>query len=118
MSCEDCCERLLASCGREGCALKLAEARTATVAPTIFDGVEAQVSRLDVEDGDILVVRTRRKVSEATAAKWQGGLERLVRAAGVKDVSILVLDDCTDITVERFDTRMQHQPPRPTPIVS
>ena len=85
---------------------------------SMIDDLAPQLARLDVEDNDILVVRTRRKVSEATAAKWQDGLERLVRAAGVKGVSILVLDDCTDITVERLDTSMQHQPPRPTPIVS
>ena len=83
--------------------------------------IDRQLARLDVESGDILVLRTRCKLQPATAARWQDELLALCRSHGVRDVSVLVLDDCTDLSIERpkhADTRMQHQARREPPIVS
>ncbi|MCJ2143722.1 hypothetical protein [Methylobacterium sp. E-066] len=83
--------------------------------------IDRQLDRLVVRHGDILVLRTRQKLQPATAAKWQDELIGLCKDAGVRDVTVLVLDDCTDLSIERpqrADTRMQHQAFRPTPIVS
>ena len=105
-------------CLREGCVLALDEARTATVVTPRDEDLAPQLKRLDVESGDILVLRTRRKLSEAIVEKWQDELLRLCRAHGARDVSVLVLDDCTDLTIERparHDTRMQHQAGREPP---
>ena len=87
----------------------------------LAEEIDRQLSHLDVESGDILVLRTRQKLQAATAEKWQDELLELCRAHGVRDVSVLVLDDCTDLTIERprhADTRMQHQAFRAPPIIS
>lgn len=87
----------------------------------LSEDLDRQLSRVDVENGDILVLRTAKKLSTATAEKWQDELLELCAAHGVRDVSIIVLDDCTDLTIERpqrADTRMQHQAFRAPPIVS
>lgn len=87
----------------------------------LSEDLDRQLSRLDVENGDILVLRTAKKLSAATAEKWQDELLELCSAHGVRDVSVLVLDDCTDLTIERpqrVDTRMQHQAFRAPPIIT
>lgn len=63
--------------------------------------LDLQVGRLDVENGDILVVRTRHVLTSAQAEKIHDTLERLVRRHGVRDVSVLVFDNNSDLTVER-----------------
>ena len=87
----------------------------------LAEEIDRQLSRLDVESGDILILRTREKLQAATAEKWQDELLELCRAHGVRDVSVVVFDNCTDLTIERpqhADTRMQHQAFRAVPIVT
>jgi hypothetical protein len=74
--------------------------------------IDRQLTRLDVENGDILVLRTCQKLRPEMAAEWQSELQALCRSHGARDVTVVVLDDCSDLTVERPekpDTRMQHQ---------
>jgi hypothetical protein len=71
--------------------------------------LDRQLDRLEVRHGDILVLRTRRKLPAATVTKWQDDLIRMCRDAGVTDVTVLVLDDCTELTVERPATRLVQQ---------
>ena len=83
--------------------------------------LDLQVKRLDVESGDILVVRTAKKLTRAEADAIDAQVSQLARRHGVRDVSVIVLDNATDLTVERpgaVDTRMQHQAPRAAPIIS
>ena len=83
------------------------------------EDIDRQLARLDVESGDILVLSTRAKLQPATAARWQDELIALCRSQGVRNVTVLVLDDCTDLTVERpATTLMQHQAPRLVPMVT
>ena len=71
--------------------------------------IDRQLDRLEVRHGDILVLRTRQKLLPATAAKWQDELIRMCRDAGVTDVTAVVLDDCTELTIERPATRLVQQ---------
>ncbi|MGU3667994.1 hypothetical protein ACLBX9_27725 [Methylobacterium sp. A49B] len=71
--------------------------------------IDRQLDRLEVRHGDILVLRTRQKLQPETAAKWQDELIGLCRDAGVTDVTILVLDNATELTVERPQTRLVQQ---------
>ena len=81
--------------------------------------IDRQLSRLDVESGDILVLRTRQKLQPATASAWQDELLALCRTQGVRDVTILVLDDSSDLTVTRpATTLMQNQAPRAPHVVT
>ena len=87
----------------------------------LAEEIDRQLSRLDVEQGDILVLRTRQRLQPATAARWQDELINLCREQGIRGISVLVLDDCTDLTVERPkrpDTGMMHQAARLVPYVS
>jgi hypothetical protein len=71
-----------------------------------------QLARLDLQEGDIVTVRTRSKLDADKAKRWQDGLEKLIRAQGWRDVGVLILDDCTEIAVDRVarpDTRFAHQ---------
>lgn len=86
-----------------------------------MDDLDLQMKRLDVESGDILVVRTAKKLTRAEADAIDAQVSQLARRHGVRDVSVIVLDNASDLTVERpgaVDTRMQHQAPRPAPVVS
>lgn len=74
-----------------------------------FDGAAAQLGRLDLQEGDIVTVRTRSKLDADKAKRWQDGLEKLIRAQGWRDVGVLILDDCTDLTVDRSTTRPAQQ---------
>ncbi|WP_375455730.1 hypothetical protein [uncultured Methylobacterium sp.] len=90
-------------------------------AAPVLDDLGLQVKRLDVEHGDILVVRTAKTLTRAEANAVEAMVSGLARRHGVRDVSVMVLDARTDLTVERpgaADTRMQHQAPRVVPIVS
>ena len=141
MTCPNCTASRAVACGREGCRERLAELRVATVVGPARDELlqaaraelglcrvaqaeddfAPQLARLDLQEGDIVTVRTRSKLDADKAARWQDGLEKLIRAQGWRDVGVLILDDCTDLSVERPtrpDTRMQHQAPRALPIVS
>lgn len=71
--------------------------------------IDRQLDRLEVRHGDILVLRTREKLQAATAEKWQDELIRMCRDAGVRDVTVLVLDNATELTVERPATRLVQQ---------
>ena len=74
--------------------------------------IDRQLSRLDLEENDLVVVRTRSKLSVEKSACWQDGLEKLIRAQGWRNIGVLILDDCTDIVVERAarpDTRQLQQ---------
>lgn len=85
------------------------------------DQLAPQVSRLDIEDGDILTVRTRAKLTAEKAARYQRELLELCRSQGFRHVSVIILDDCSDLTIERprkAPTGMQHQHVRPFPISS
>ncbi|MBE7201419.1 MAG: hypothetical protein INR70_26950 [Parafilimonas terrae] len=71
--------------------------------------IDRQLDRLEVRHGDILVLRTRQKLQPETAAKWQDELIRMCRDIGVRDVTVLVLDNATELTVERPQTRLVQQ---------
>ncbi|TXM65737.1 hypothetical protein [Methylobacterium sp. WL120] len=91
-----------------------------TLKAPLSANLDLQVKRLDVESGDILVVRTAKKLTRVEADAIDAQVSQLARRHGVRDVSVMVLDNATDLTVERpgpVDTRMQHQAPRPAPIV-
>ncbi len=75
----------------------------------LAEEIDRQLDRLEVRHGDILVLRTRQKLQPSTAAKWQDELIELCAAAGVRDVTVLVLDDATELTVERPATRLVQQ---------
>lgn len=83
--------------------------------------LDLQLGRLDIEDGDILTVRTRAKLTAEKAARYQRELLELCRSQGFRHVSVIILDDCSDLTIERpkkAPTGMQHQAVRPFPITS
>lgn len=63
--------------------------------------LDLQVRRLDVENGDILVVQTRQVLTPAQAEKAHEDVAALARRHGVRDVSVVVFDNCADLTVER-----------------
>ena len=75
----------------------------------LAEEIDRQLDRLEVRHGDILVMRTRQKLQPATAAKWQDELIGLCAAAGVRDITVVVFDDCTELTVERPATRLVQQ---------
>lgn len=71
--------------------------------------IDRQLDRLEVRHGDILVIRTSEKLQPATAEKWQDELIDMCRDAGVTDVTVLILDNATELTVERPETRLVQQ---------
>ncbi|WP_289015719.1 hypothetical protein [uncultured Methylobacterium sp.] len=77
--------------------------------------IALQLRRLDVENGDILVLRTPEKPTRETADTWHDQVQQAVREQGLRDVTCIVLDNCTDLSVERPSTAMQHQRPRKLP---
>lgn len=115
----------------EGCYARLADLRVATIVGPLdldlqqplrlepgevmvphasgADDMGRQLDRLEVQPGDILVVRTRRKLQPAKATAWQDELIRLCKSSGVTDVTVLILDDATELTVERPATRLLQQ---------
>lgn len=91
---------------------QLLEAQTAAIR---CEAVEVQVRRLDVEDNDILVVRTAEKLSQEKSDAFHDRVLELAQRHGVKGVTVVVLDGCTDLTIERPSTAMAHQRPRAVP---
>ncbi|MCJ2086971.1 hypothetical protein MKK88_13365 [Methylobacterium sp. E-005] len=81
---------------------RLAVARCSTVALSAWRGVE-------VRHGDILVLRTTQKLPQEKAAAWSDELIRLCAASGVTDVTVLILDNAAELTVERPATRLVQQ---------
>jgi len=75
----------------------------------LAEEIDRQLDRLEVRQGDILVLRTRQLLQPATAKKWQDDLIRMCEASGVRDVTVLVLDNATELTVERPATRLVQQ---------
>lgn len=71
--------------------------------------IDRQLDRLEVRHGDILVIRTSEKLQPATAEKWQDDLIRMCEASGVRDVTVLVLDNATELTIARPATRLVQQ---------
>ena len=76
---------------------------------TLAQEIDRQLDRLEVRHGDILVLRTRQLLQPATAEKWQDELIGMCRDAGVRDVTVLILDNATELTVERPETRLVQQ---------
>lgn len=75
----------------------------------LAEDIARQLDRLEVRHGDILVLRTSQKLQPATAARWQDELIGMCAASGVQDVTVLVLDNATELTVERPNTRLVQQ---------
>jgi hypothetical protein len=73
------------------------------------DDLDRQLDRLEVRHGDILVLRTSQKLQAATAERWQDELIGMCAAAGVRDVTVVVLDNATELTIERPATRLVQQ---------
>lgn len=121
MLCATCPTARNEHCRLEGCGAARAIAYEALAAQPVAEAIDRQLTELDVESGCILVLRTRQKLRPEMAAEWQEELKALCRSQGVRDVSVVVLDNCTSLTVERrsvADTRMQYQPVKGAPIVS
>lgn len=131
MHCATCPADRRAACANQGCHAVLAELRFATIvgdadldlrgplrlepgqmmihhAPSA-DDMDRQLDRLEVRHGDILVLRTSQKLQPATAARWQDDLIRMCAAAGVRDVTVLVLDNAAELSIERPATRLVQQ---------
>ncbi len=134
MPCADCTAERGASCLSQGCYERLCELRYATVAPgaltedlkhhllrhlepgqIIVSGahgvgeMDRQLDRLEVRHGDILVLRTSQKLQPETATRWQDDLIRMCAAAGVRDVTVVVLDNAAELSIERPATRLVQQ---------
>ena len=75
----------------------------------LAEEIDRQLDRLEVRHGDILVLRTRQLLQPDTATKWQDELIRMCRDQGVRDVTVLILDNATELTVERPATRLVQQ---------
>lgn len=73
--------------------------------------LDLQVKRLDVEHGDMLVLTTAKKLTQAQADAAHDLVAQLARRHGVRDVSVLVLDNCSDLTVERRERPAKHRGP-------
>ncbi len=75
----------------------------------LSEDLDRQLDRLEVRHGDILVLRTSQKLQPATAARWQDDLIRMCAAAGVQDVTVVVLDNAAELSIERPATRLVQQ---------
>jgi len=75
----------------------------------LSEDLDRQLDRLEVRHGDILVLRSSQKLQPAKAAAWSDELIRLCAASGVTDVTVLVLDNATELKVERPATRLVQQ---------
>ncbi|WP_267422631.1 hypothetical protein [Methylobacterium sp. GC_Met_2] len=73
------------------------------------EDLDRTLERLEVRPGDILVVRTTQKLPKEKAAAWSDELIRLCAASGVTDVTVLVLDNAAELTIERPATRLMQQ---------
>lgn len=75
----------------------------------LAEEIDRQLDRLEVRHGDILVLRTSQRLQPATARKWQDDLICMCAAAGVRDVTVLVLDNAAELSIERPATRLVQQ---------
>ena len=119
-TCENCTASRAMVCTRASACRWTPEGGAAPAAAPI-DIPEFELKRLDVEDGDLLVYRTRSKLTPDEAARIADLIDRHAQQHGFHDVRTIVLDDCSDLSIERpaqAATRMQHQAPRPTPIIT
>ena len=78
-----------------------------------MDDLEACVRKLDVEDGDLLVITSHRRLSTEQAKHLGQTIDQVAGAVGLK-VTALVLDDGMDLKVIRKcigsdDTRTIHE---------
>ena len=78
-----------------------------------MDDLEARVRKLDVEDGDLLVITSPRRLSMEQAKRLGQTIDQVAGAVGLK-VTALVLDDGMDLKVIRKcigsdDTRTIHE---------
>ena len=65
-----------------------------------MDDLEARVRKLDVEDGDLLVITSPRRLSMEQAKRLGQTIDQVAGAVGLK-VTALVLDDGMDLKVIR-----------------
>ena len=79
------------------------------------EDLEFQVKRLDIEEHDILVLRTAKKLTEDEAHAAADMVEAIAARTGFRYVTPLILDNCSDLSIERPDTAMAHQRPRDVP---
>ena len=68
-----------------------------------MDDLETRVRKLDVEDGDLLVITSPRRLSIEQAKRLGQTIDQVAVAVGLK-VTALVLDDCMDLKVIRKRT--------------
>ena len=119
-TCEDCTAWRVMACTRASACQGSPEGGPAS-APAAIDVPEFELKRLDVEDGDVLVYRTRSKLTPDQAERIADRIDRHAQRHGFHDVRTIVLDDCSDLAIERparADTRMRHQAPRPVPVIT
>lgn len=89
----------------------LASGETPT-GPRAVEDLELQVKRLDIEEHDVLVLRTPKKLTEDEAHAASEMIEEIAARSGYRYVTALVLDNCSDLSIERPGTAMAHQRPR------
>ena len=65
-----------------------------------MDDLEARVRKLDVEDGDLLVITSPRRLAMEQAKRLGQTIDQVAGAVGLK-VTALVLDDGMDLKVIR-----------------
>lgn len=75
----------------------------------LSEDLDRTLERLEVRPGDILVLRTTQKLPQDKASAWSDELIRLCAASGVTDVTVLILDNAAEISVERPATRLVQQ---------
>ena len=117
-TCKICTASRATACMRAGACQWTPDGGAPSV-PVAIDIPEFDLKRLDVEDGDVLVFRTRSKLTPDQAERIADRIDRHAQRHGFHDVRTIVLDDCSDLAIERparADTRLQHQAPRPVPV--
>lgn len=87
----------------------------APAGPRTVEDLELQVKRLDIEEHDILVLRTAKKLTEDEAHAAAEMVEAIAARTGFRNVTPLILDNCSDLSIERPQTAMAHQRPRDLP---
>ncbi len=81
--------------------------------PTDTVPIEGDLKRLDVEEGDILVFRTRSKLTAEQAERIAGRVDAFAARHGFREVRTMVLDGCSDLDVA--DRPRARQETRRTP---
>ena len=99
MHCLTCPPERRAYCRGQGC--QAPSAAPIAADPGAVGDLGLQVKRLDVENGDILVVRSKSRLAPVRAAEIHDQVAALASRHGIRDVTVMVLDDCSDLSVER-----------------